>query len=358
MCEITGTARGPFFGFFGVAHRPPPLQAQRCTDGRATGTCKDVSACQGTTKRGLCPGPASYRCCFPAAAPNRPNPPPPPPAGGGGGGGGGGAGWPLHYEAARSCSGRAQVGAVALANVSRSARARVGLCACTAHTLTATLLRRCCVVAFASSHLPVRAVFDAVCVGTAPHMRFFRHLQLPQCRWRQQFVRARRGPRNRSDGAACLGRLAARGRLSGGQRAPTGHPKCDLQQARVGIRPLDVVRAHGGEANVCCENIFHFFCARRAYTGSNPHTDHVHTGMHWQGARGLTEAMAEATFGGASRSGDVASRSGEADLSAIGLPPGPACIDDGSNSGTCLDSGVCREHNGSPREGNCEAGEG
>jgi hypothetical protein len=34
----------------------------------------------------------------------------------------------------------------------------------------------------------------------------------------------------------------------------------------------------------------------RAYTGVNPHVDHVHTGMNWAAARSLTDANVEAVF--------------------------------------------------------------
>ncbi|KAL8730568.1 MAG: hypothetical protein Q9166_004022 [cf. Caloplaca sp. 2 TL-2023] len=42
------------------------------------GNCRPESSCDGTTKTGLCPGPASFKCCEPKSGG------PPPPSGGGG----------------------------------------------------------------------------------------------------------------------------------------------------------------------------------------------------------------------------------------------------------------------------------
>ncbi|KAL8995922.1 MAG: hypothetical protein Q9169_004458 [Polycauliona sp. 2 TL-2023] len=43
------------------------------------GNCRSESTCDGTTKTGLCPGPASFKCCEPKSGGD----PPPPPSGGG-----------------------------------------------------------------------------------------------------------------------------------------------------------------------------------------------------------------------------------------------------------------------------------
>ncbi|KAI4269748.1 MAG: hypothetical protein LQ337_007097 [Flavoplaca oasis] len=45
------------------------------------GNCRPANTCAGTTKTGLCPGGADFKCCEPSGA----TPPPPPPPSGGGG---------------------------------------------------------------------------------------------------------------------------------------------------------------------------------------------------------------------------------------------------------------------------------
>lgn len=47
---------------------PPLPTGPTCTDGTSEGVCIAVTDCPGTTKRGLCAGPASIRCCFAPAA--------------------------------------------------------------------------------------------------------------------------------------------------------------------------------------------------------------------------------------------------------------------------------------------------